>query len=85
MGGRPYQLGGVGTTPRRHHDRPLRFTQASTRECLDRGLYEDSDPEHPKEVAALVEPHPYTLELIHSRLEHHGIPSSSVSTSHGGG
>ncbi|KAH9059684.1 hypothetical protein EDB87DRAFT_1577506 [Lactarius vividus] len=27
---------------------PLRFTQAPTRECLDRGLYQISDPEHPR-------------------------------------
>ncbi len=37
-----------------------------------------------EQVAELVAPHPDTLELINSWLEHHGLPSSSVSTSHGG-
>jgi tripeptidyl-peptidase-1 len=37
-----------------------------------------------EQVAELVAPHPDTLELIDSWLEHHGVPSSSVSTSHGG-
>ena len=38
-----------------------------------------------EQVAELVAPHPHTLNLINSWLEHHGVPSSSVSTSHGGG
>ena len=38
-----------------------------------------------EKVAELVAPHPHTLNLINSWLEHHGVPSSSVSTSHGGG
>ncbi|KAI9451474.1 subtilisin-like protein [Lactarius psammicola] len=37
------------------------------------------------EVAELVAPHQDTLELVHSWLEHHGVPSSSISTSLGGG
>ncbi|KAI0059034.1 subtilisin-like protein [Artomyces pyxidatus] len=61
-------------------------------EALVEALYEVSDPAHPKygahlskaEVAALVAPHPDTHELVHSWLAHHGIPSSSVSTTHGG-
>ena len=36
-----------------------------------------------EEVAELVAPHPDTLELVNSWLEHHGIPSS-VSPTHGG-
>ncbi|KAH8981739.1 hypothetical protein EDB92DRAFT_1820147 [Lactarius akahatsu] len=36
-------------------------------------------------VAGLVAPHPRTLELVNSWLEHHGISSSSVSRKHGGG
>ena len=36
------------------------------------------------QVAELVTPHPDTLKLINSWLDHHGVPSSSVSTSHGG-
>ncbi|KAF8268737.1 peptidase S8/S53 domain-containing protein [Lactarius quietus] len=40
-------------------------------------LYED-------QVAELVAPHPHTLKLVHAWLEHHGVPSSSISTSHGG-
>ncbi len=38
-----------------------------------------------EQVAELVAPHQDTLELVHSWLEHHGVPSSSISTSHGGG
>ncbi|KAH8987048.1 subtilisin-like protein [Lactarius akahatsu] len=37
------------------------------------------------EVAELIAPRQDTLELVHSWLEHHGVPSSSISTSHGGG
>ncbi|KAI9451808.1 subtilisin-like protein [Lactarius psammicola] len=55
-------------------------------------LYRVSDPESPtygshlsrEQVAQLVEPHPDTLELVHSWLAHHDVPSSSVSTTHGG-
>ncbi|KAI9451810.1 subtilisin-like protein [Lactarius psammicola] len=55
-------------------------------------LYDVSTPGNPKygshlskeEVAKLVEPHPDTLELVHSWLAHHGVQSSSISTSHGG-
>ena len=36
------------------------------------------------QVAELVRPHPNTLELISAWLKHHGIRSSSVSTTHGG-
>lgn len=36
-------------------------------------------------MAELVAPHKYTLELVHSWLEHHGVPSYSISNSHGGG
>jgi len=35
-------------------------------------------------VAELVAPHPETLKLVNSWLEHSGIPSSSISTTHGG-
>ncbi|KAF8264651.1 peptidase S8/S53 domain-containing protein [Lactarius quietus] len=60
--------------------------------ALIRSLYEVSDPSHPKygahlskeQVAELVAPHPETLELVYSWLEHHGVSSSSVSTTHGG-
>ncbi len=37
-----------------------------------------------EQVAELVAPHPDTLELVNSWLEHHGVPSSSISTTHGG-
>ncbi|KAI9459844.1 subtilisin-like protein [Lactarius psammicola] len=55
-------------------------------------LYDVSTPSHIKygmhlskeQVADLVAPHPDTLELINSWLEYYGIPSSSVTTSHGG-
>ncbi|KAF8268126.1 peptidase S8/S53 domain-containing protein [Lactarius quietus] len=36
------------------------------------------------QVAELVAPHPPTLKLVHAWLERHGVPSSSISTSHGG-
>ncbi|KAI9451818.1 subtilisin-like protein [Lactarius psammicola] len=38
-----------------------------------------------EEVAELVAPHPDTLDLVYSWLTHHGVESSSVSASHGGG
>jgi len=38
-----------------------------------------------EQVAQLVAPHPDTLELINSWLEHHDVPSSFISTTHGGG
>ncbi|KAH9062387.1 subtilisin-like protein [Lactarius vividus] len=55
-------------------------------------LYEISEPGHPRyrahltkeQVADLVAPHPETLELVNSWLEHHGISSSSLSMTHGG-
>src|SRR6266702_4102878 len=37
-----------------------------------------------EQVAELVAPHPDTLELVNSWLEHHGVSSSSVSTTLGG-
>ncbi|KAH9164685.1 subtilisin-like protein [Lactarius sanguifluus] len=67
--------------------------QPKEENVLMEALYEVSTPGHPKygkhlskdEVAKLVEPHPDTLQLVHSWLAHHGVHSSSVSTSHGGG
>ncbi|KAH9003241.1 peptidase S8/S53 domain-containing protein [Lactarius deliciosus] len=55
-------------------------------------LYQVSDPNHPRygkylsdeQVAELVSPPPGTLELVNSWLEYHGVPSSSVSMTHGG-
>ncbi|KAH9175586.1 subtilisin-like protein [Lactarius sanguifluus] len=55
-------------------------------------LYEVSDPRSPKygahlskeQVAQLVAPHPDTHGLINSWLGHHAVPSSSISTTHGG-
>ncbi|KAF8258755.1 subtilisin-like protein [Lactarius quietus] len=55
-------------------------------------LYEVSNPRHPKygaylskeQVAELVAPHPDTLDLVSSWLKHHGVPSSSISTTLGG-
>ncbi|KAH9041310.1 subtilisin-like protein [Lactarius pseudohatsudake] len=37
-----------------------------------------------EQVAKLVAPHPYTLELVETWLGHHGVSPSNVSTSHGG-
>ena len=37
------------------------------------------------QVSQLVEPHPVTLELMNSWLEHHRVPTSSISITHGGG
>ncbi|KAF8260337.1 subtilisin-like protein [Lactarius quietus] len=56
-------------------------------------LYEVSTPSHPKygahlskvEVAQLVAPHRYTLDLVNSWLKHYAIPRSSISVSLGGG
>ncbi|KAH9027309.1 subtilisin-like protein [Lactarius pseudohatsudake] len=59
-------------------------------------LYQVSNPNHPRhvysatpslmreQVAELVSPPPATLELVNSWLEYHGVPSSSVSMTHGG-
>ncbi|KAH9010095.1 subtilisin-like protein [Lactarius deliciosus] len=55
-------------------------------------LYQVSEPAHPRyrayltkeQVTDLVAPHPETLELVNSWLKHHGISSSSISTTHGG-
>ncbi|KAF8266389.1 peptidase S8/S53 domain-containing protein [Lactarius quietus] len=38
-----------------------------------------------EQVAELVAPHDDTLEFVHSWLKHHGVPSSSISRTHGGG
>ncbi|KAH9164686.1 subtilisin-like protein [Lactarius sanguifluus] len=67
--------------------------QPKEENVLREALYEVSTPGHPKygkhlskdEVAKLVEPHPDTLQLVHSWLAHHGVHSSSISTSLGGG
>ncbi|KAH9167911.1 subtilisin-like protein [Lactarius sanguifluus] len=61
--------------------------------ALIEALYQVSDPGHERygahllreQVAELVAPRQDTLKLVHSWLEHHGVPSSSISTSHGGG
>ena len=37
------------------------------------------------QVSQLVEPSPDTLELVNSWLEHHRVPTSSISITHGGG
>ncbi|KAH9010435.1 subtilisin-like protein [Lactarius pseudohatsudake] len=55
-------------------------------------LYEVSNPRHPRygmhlsreQVADIVAPHPYTVQLVHSWLEHHRVTFSSVSVTHGG-
>ncbi|KAH9165879.1 Pro-kumamolisin, activation domain-containing protein, partial [Lactarius sanguifluus] len=67
--------------------------QPKEENVLMEAIYEVSTPGHPKygkhlskdEVAKLVEPHPDTLQLVHSWLAHHGVHSSSISTSLGGG
>ncbi|KAH9070801.1 subtilisin-like protein [Lactarius deliciosus] len=67
--------------------------QPQEENALMEALYEVSTPGRPgygkhlskEEVAKLVEPHPDTLELVHSWLAHHGVHPSSISTSHGGG
>ncbi|KAH8992896.1 Pro-kumamolisin, activation domain-containing protein [Lactarius akahatsu] len=56
-------------------------------------LNEVSDPRHPRygmhlsreQVADIVAPHPNTVQLVHSWLEHHRVTSSSVSVTYGGG
>ncbi|KAH9159554.1 subtilisin-like protein [Lactarius sanguifluus] len=60
--------------------------------ALIEALHEVSDPTHPKygahlsreQVGELVAPGPDTLELVHSWLGHHCVPSESVSVTHGG-
>ncbi|KAH9165954.1 peptidase S8/S53 domain-containing protein [Lactarius sanguifluus] len=59
-------------------------------------LNEVSDPGHPRhvsstmpslpmeQVADIVAPHPDTVQLVHSWLEHHRVTSSLVSVTHGG-
>ncbi|KAF8259419.1 subtilisin-like protein [Lactarius quietus] len=66
--------------------------QSHHENALIDALYEVSDPEHSRygkhlskeQVAELVAPHPETLEVVNSWLEHHEIPSSNVSLTHGG-
>ncbi|KAH8985683.1 subtilisin-like protein [Lactarius akahatsu] len=59
-------------------------------DALSDTLYEVSEPTHPRhhltteQVAKLIAPHPQTLELVNSWLMHQGIPSSSISMTHGG-
>ncbi|KAH9170130.1 subtilisin-like protein [Lactarius sanguifluus] len=61
-------------------------------DALSDTLYEVSEPTHPRygahltteQVAKLIAPHPETLELVNSWLVHQGIPSSSISMTHGG-
>ncbi|KAI0064450.1 subtilisin-like protein [Artomyces pyxidatus] len=61
-------------------------------DALVEALHEVSDPAHEKygahlskaQVAALVAPHPDTVDLVHAWLDHHGVPASSVSPSHSG-
>ncbi|KAH8983902.1 subtilisin-like protein [Lactarius hatsudake] len=70
------------------HSRP------TARNALIDTLHQVSDPNHPRRVfsatpslmhvAELVSPPSGTLELVNSWLEHHGVPSSSVSMTHGG-
>ena len=38
-----------------------------------------------EQVAELIAPHPETLESVGAWLEHHSVPSSAVSITHGGG
>jgi tripeptidyl-peptidase-1 len=38
-----------------------------------------------EQVAELVAPHPHALELVTSWLDYYGVPSSSISMTHGGG
>ncbi|KAF8265202.1 Pro-kumamolisin, activation domain-containing protein, partial [Lactarius quietus] len=66
--------------------------QAQDENALIDALYDVSSPGHPKygahlskeEVAELVAPSPYVLELVNAWLDHHGILPSTVSTKHGG-
>ncbi|KAH9062363.1 subtilisin-like protein [Lactarius vividus] len=61
-------------------------------DALSDTLYQVSEPTHPRygahltkeQVAKLIAPHPETLELVNSWLAHQGIPSSSISMTHGG-
>ncbi|KAH9070670.1 subtilisin-like protein [Lactarius deliciosus] len=71
----------------------LRIALKPNREhALADAIHEVSNPKHPKygsylskeQVAKLVAPHPYTLKLVETWLQHHGVSPSNVSTSHGG-
>ncbi|KAI0064451.1 subtilisin-like protein [Artomyces pyxidatus] len=61
-------------------------------DALVEALYQVSDPAHERygdhlskaQVAALVAPHPDTIRLVHAWLDHHDIPTSSISPSHSG-
>ncbi|KAH8984503.1 subtilisin-like protein [Lactarius akahatsu] len=66
--------------------------KAHRENALINTLHQVSDPNHPRygkylsdeQVAELVSPPPRTLEFVNSWLEYHGVPSSSVSMTHGG-
>jgi len=68
------------THPRHVHHRPS--SHAYSRVPLLRCRYGAHLSK--EQVAQLVAPHPNTLELVNSWLEHHGVPPSSVSMTHGG-
>ncbi|KAF8258401.1 peptidase S8/S53 domain-containing protein [Lactarius quietus] len=79
--------------PHRETTIDLHLALKSHREnALIDSLYEVSNPRHPKygeylskeQVAELVAPHPETLDLVRSWLNHYEIPSSSISTTLGG-
>ncbi|KAH9007053.1 hypothetical protein EDB86DRAFT_3069728 [Lactarius hatsudake] len=58
------------------------------RNALIDALYEVSTPRSPKHVLSNNPPHTiytHTLELVHSWLGHHGVQSSSISTTQSGG
>ncbi|KAF8264279.1 subtilisin-like protein [Lactarius quietus] len=77
----------VGTTISLHL-----FLKPHHENALFDALYEVSTPKHPKygaylaidQVADLLAPHPDTLELVNSWLEHRGISASIISTTQGG-
>ncbi|KAH9049738.1 subtilisin-like protein [Lactarius hengduanensis] len=66
--------------------------KANRENALIDTLYEVSDPNHPRygtylskeQIADLVSPSPGTLKFVNSWLAYHGVPSSSVSMTHGG-
>ncbi|KAH9053898.1 subtilisin-like protein [Lactarius vividus] len=81
----------VPRSPQSVHPRINTFRPHRENALVD-ALNEVSDPSHPRygmhlsreQVADIVAPHPDTVQLVHSWLEHHRITSSSVSVTHGG-
>ncbi|KAF8258636.1 peptidase S8/S53 domain-containing protein [Lactarius quietus] len=85
LGRRPGELGEPGLPPSGTTiDLYIALKPESEYALID-ALYEYGKHLSKEQVAELVAPHPNTVELVNSWLEHHGVPTSSITVTHGGG